>query len=99
MTAHWGVPDPAEAKGTDAEIALAFKDAPYRDAEPAHRSIAAFAVTGTLDAPQPAGKTQTRLATGDDVVAAQRNVAEGRDSLFIAGVDQLGHHGGKTRGR
>ena len=29
MTAHWGVPDPAEAKGTDAEIALAFKDA-YR---------------------------------------------------------------------
>ena len=29
MTAHWGVPDPAEAQGTEAEIALAFKDA-YR---------------------------------------------------------------------
>jgi arsenate reductase (thioredoxin) len=29
MTAHWGVPDPAEASGTEAEIALAFKDA-YR---------------------------------------------------------------------
>jgi arsenate reductase (thioredoxin) len=29
MTAHWGIPDPAEAKGTPAEIALAFKDA-YR---------------------------------------------------------------------
>ena len=29
MTAHWGVPDPAEAKGTPAEIALAFRDA-YR---------------------------------------------------------------------
>ena len=29
MTAHWGVPDPAEAKGNQAEIALAFKDA-YR---------------------------------------------------------------------
>jgi protein-tyrosine-phosphatase len=29
MTAHWGVPDPAVAKGTPAEIALAFKDA-YR---------------------------------------------------------------------
>lgn len=29
MTAHWGVPDPAEAQGTPAEIALAFKDA-YR---------------------------------------------------------------------
>ena len=29
MTAHWGVPDPAEATGSAAEIALAFKDA-YR---------------------------------------------------------------------
>ena len=29
MTAHWGVPDPAEAKGTPAEVALASKDA-YR---------------------------------------------------------------------
>jgi arsenate reductase len=29
MTAHWGVPDPAEAKGSPAKIALAFKDA-YR---------------------------------------------------------------------
>ena len=27
MTAHWGIPDPAEATGTDAEIALAFKQA------------------------------------------------------------------------
>src|SRR3984885_2350865 len=29
MTAHWGIPDPAAATGTPAEIALAFKDA-YR---------------------------------------------------------------------
>ena len=29
MTAHWGVPDPAEAQGSDAEIALAFEDS-YR---------------------------------------------------------------------
>jgi arsenate reductase (thioredoxin) len=29
MTAHWGIPDPAEAAGTPAEVALAFKDA-YR---------------------------------------------------------------------
>ena len=29
MTAHWGIRDPAEATGTPAEIALAFKDA-YR---------------------------------------------------------------------
>ncbi len=29
MTAHWGIPDPAEATGSPAQIALAFKDA-YR---------------------------------------------------------------------
>jgi len=29
MTAHWGIPDPAEATGSDAEIAVAFQDA-YR---------------------------------------------------------------------
>jgi protein-tyrosine-phosphatase len=29
MTAHWGVPDPAEAKGNAAEIGLAFRDS-YR---------------------------------------------------------------------
>jgi arsenate reductase (thioredoxin) len=29
MTAHWGIPDPAAATGTPAEIAFAFKDA-YR---------------------------------------------------------------------
>lgn len=29
MTAHWGVPDPAEATGMPAEVALTFKDA-YR---------------------------------------------------------------------
>ena len=26
MTAHWGLPDPAKATGTEAEIAFAFKD-------------------------------------------------------------------------
>jgi arsenate reductase len=29
MTAHWGVPDPAEAQGSPAQVALEFKDA-YR---------------------------------------------------------------------
>jgi arsenate reductase (thioredoxin) len=38
MTAHWGVPDPADAKGSPAEIALAFKDA-YRML---HQRIAIF---------------------------------------------------------
>jgi arsenate reductase len=38
MTAHWGVPDPARATGTDAEIALAFNDA-YRML---HQRIAIF---------------------------------------------------------
>jgi len=39
MTAHWGVPDPAQARGTPAEVALAFKDA-YRML---HQRIGAFA--------------------------------------------------------
>jgi protein-tyrosine-phosphatase len=39
MTSHWGVPDPAEAKGNSAEIALAFKDA-YRML---HQRISIFA--------------------------------------------------------
>jgi arsenate reductase (thioredoxin) len=39
MTAHWGVPDPAEVTGTPAEIALAFKDA-YRIL---HQRIGVFA--------------------------------------------------------
>ena len=29
VTSHWSVPDPAEATGSDAEIAMAFKEA-YR---------------------------------------------------------------------
>ena len=39
MTAHWGVPDPAAATGSAAEIALAFKDA-YRML---HQRIGVFA--------------------------------------------------------
>jgi arsenate reductase (thioredoxin) len=39
MTAHWGIPDPAEAKGSPAELALAFKDA-YRML---HQRIGIFA--------------------------------------------------------
>lgn len=38
MTAHWGVPDPAAATGTAAEVAFAFKDA-YRML---HQRIAVF---------------------------------------------------------
>ena len=47
MTAHWGVPDPAEATGNPAEIALAFKDA-YRML---HQRIAVFTALpiGSLD--------------------------------------------------
>ena len=39
MTAHWGIPDPAAATGTDAQIAVAFSDA-YRMLR---RRIEAFA--------------------------------------------------------
>lgn len=40
MTAHWGIPDPAEARGTPAQVALAFKEA-YRML---HRRIELFAL-------------------------------------------------------
>jgi protein-tyrosine-phosphatase len=48
-TAHWGIPDPAEAVGTPAEIALAFKHA-YRML---HQRISIFAALpiGSLDRP------------------------------------------------
>ena len=39
MTAHWGIPDPPAATGTDAEVAIAFTDA-YRMLQ---RRIEAFA--------------------------------------------------------
>ena len=47
MTARWGIPDPAEAKGNSAEIALAFKDA-YRML---HQRIGIFTALplGSLD--------------------------------------------------
>ncbi len=37
MTAHWGIPDPAAAQGSPAEVALAFKDAYHAGA--AHRRV------------------------------------------------------------
>jgi arsenate reductase (thioredoxin) len=47
VTAHWGVPDPAETSGSPAEIALAFKDVYLM----LHRRIGAFTAlsVGSLD--------------------------------------------------
>jgi arsenate reductase (thioredoxin) len=56
MTAHWGIPDPAEAKGSPAEIALAFKDA-YRML---HRRIGIFVALPIRSLDQLS--LQTRLA-------------------------------------
>jgi protein-tyrosine-phosphatase len=47
MTAHWGVPDPAEATGSEAEIAVAFKDA-YRMLAHRINTFAALPI-GSLD--------------------------------------------------
>ena len=44
LTAHWGVPDPADAQGSAAEIALAFKDA-YRMLNQRIEIIAVFDFT------------------------------------------------------
>ena len=48
MTAHWGVPDPAEATGSAAEIALAFNDA-YRMLRSAHRDLYVALPIAVLD--------------------------------------------------
>jgi arsenate reductase (thioredoxin) len=55
MTAHLDVPDPAEAKGNPAEIALAFKDA-YRML---HQRIGVFAALPIRSLDQPS--LQSRL--------------------------------------
>ncbi len=71
MTAHWGIPDPAAATGSPAEVALAFKDA-YRmlhqrigvfTALP-RRSLDRLSLQKRLDA---IGKTKN---AGDDSVTA-----------------------------
>jgi hypothetical protein len=64
MTAHWGVPDPAEARGTPAEIALAFKDA-YRML---HQRIAIFV--------DPPFEARVWLAASSGGGAAPAQVAE-----------------------
>ncbi len=91
MTAHWGVPDPAEAKGTSTEIALAFKEA-YRMLE---RRIGIFVVAALALARsiEPAKKAaRNRPAQRDhresgraDVKTplAQRIVAEGLGTAFL----------------
>ena len=56
MTAHWGVPDPADAKGTPAEIALAFKDA-YRML---HQRIGVFTALPIRSLDHSACKTRLR---------------------------------------
>ena len=48
MTAHWGLPDPAAATGSDAEIALAFADT-YRALTRRIQAFCALPLT-TIDA-------------------------------------------------
>ena len=70
MTAHWGVPDPAEASGTEAEIALAFKDA-YRML---HQRIAIFTALPIRNLDQLT--LQSRLAEIGRVQGAAAKAAE-----------------------
>jgi arsenate reductase len=44
ITAHWGIPDPAAATGTDAEVAIAFTDA-YRMLQRRIEAFAALPIT------------------------------------------------------
>jgi len=70
MTAHWGIPDPAEAVGVPAEIALAFKDA-YRML---HQRIAVFTALPLRSLDQLS--LQSRLKEIGRMEAATGKVAE-----------------------
>jgi arsenate reductase (thioredoxin) len=90
MTAHWGIPDPAEAKGSAAEIALAFKDA-YRML---NQRIGIFTslplrALDQLSLQQklrewPTGRRHGKGACGDMKSSlAQRTTAEGLGTAFL----------------
>ena len=70
MTAHWGIPDPVEAGGLPAEIALAFKDA-YRML---HQRIAVFTALPLRSLDQLS--LQSRLKEIGRMEAATGKVAE-----------------------
>ena len=91
MTAHWGVPDPAEATGTPAEIALAFKDA-YRmlDRRIGIFDGAAAALARSIEPAKEAARNRParrrhRESGRADVKSslAQRIVAEGLGTAFL----------------
>lgn len=70
-TAHWGIPDPAAADGTEAEIATAFNDA-YRML---HRRITTFTALPLAKLDQVALKTKLR-----DIGRLQGATAKAKES-------------------
>ena len=66
MTAHWGIPDPAAAIGTPAEIALAFKEA-FRKLRQRIRAIAALPI-GSLDR-MSLGRSLREIGHMDDAIS------------------------------
>ena len=79
MTAHWGVPDPAEAEGTEAEIALAFKDAYRMLSQRIGNSQRADPLARSTDA---ANQTQRNRAARD-VIAGTTQRAEYLGTAFL----------------
>ena len=90
MTAHWGIPDPAEAKGTPAEIALAFKDT-YRMLQSAHRHFhgvaAALARSAELakqaERDRPHGGRDVKVPSRPDAVACAAPLPNGLGTAFL----------------
>ena len=108
MTAHWGVPDPAAATGTPAEIALAFKDA-YRMlnqrigifmALPL-RSLDQLTLQKKLQGNRPHEGRDGEGGRADVKPSlAQRVVAECLGTAFLlAARGRLRHHGREARRR
>lgn len=72
ITAHWGIPDPAEVRGTPAQVALAFKEA-YRML---HRRIELFSLLPfhALDA----FSLQARLKDIGQTTVAEETIGQAR---------------------
>src|SRR5262245_9652089 len=110
MTAHWGLPDPAKAQGTEAERSLGVRryDA---DADPAHRNLREPAAREAELARSSKGARENRAnqkrdiqGTGIEPVQSQslarRLTAEGLGTGAPArGHRRLRHHGRAAVGR
>ena len=100
MTAHWGVPDPAEATGSPAEIALGFKDA-YRMLNQRIEIFTALPIRSLdrLSLLKRLKEIGNMKIPANAVVAATHVLRMVGDGLPARRGSRLRDHGAKARGR